>query len=415
MSETIDPQHFRHVLGHFPTGVAAVTSLDSAGDPVGMIVGSFTSVSLDPPLVAFLPAKSSSTAPKIVNSGRFCVNVLGAHQEPVSRAFTTGGARKFDEVGWSPAPDNGLPRLSDAIAWIECAVEAVHDVGDHQIVIGRVTALDAPGAALPLLFFQSGYGRFAPQSFAAAAEPDLIEHLRLVDVARPHMEETATRHGVECHASSAVGDEIVLLATAGKPAGGRAFSRVGQRLPHVPPLGTALVAWSQAATDAWIGRAPDSGSEAGSGSEPGAGSEAGEKRRGFEQLAARVRERGFSVATWSENLRNLEATVDDTTLAGLTPHGRRAVRQLVEQLGGEHEPDDIRDPRRDYSLRNLTVPVFDQRRDVVMQLTFYGLPSGPAHKDLDRYLEPLTALAERVSAALGATAGARTAAAPEKG
>jgi flavin reductase (DIM6/NTAB) family NADH-FMN oxidoreductase RutF len=403
MSETIDPQHFRHVLGHFPTGVAAVTSLDEAGDPVGMIVGSFTSVSLDPPLVAFLPAKSSSTAPKIVGSGRFCVNVLGAHQEQVSRAFTTAGPRKFDEVPWHSAPDNGLPRLSDAIAWIECAVAAVHDAGDHQIVVGRVTALDAPGAALPLLFFQSGYGRFAPQSFAAAAEPDLIEHLRLVDMARPHMEETATRHGVECHASSAVGDEIVLLATAGKPAGGRAFSRVGQRLPHVPPLGTALVAWSQAATDAWISRAPSSGSE------PDA------KRRGFEQLAARVRDRGFSVATWSENLRRLEATVDDTTLAGLTPHGRRAVRQLVEQLGGEHEPGDIRDPRRDYSLRNLTVPVFDQRRDVVMQLTFYGLPSGPAHKDLDRYLEPLTALAERVSAALGANAAMRTAAAPKKG
>jgi flavin reductase (DIM6/NTAB) family NADH-FMN oxidoreductase RutF len=400
MSEPIDPQHFRHVLGHFPTGVAAVTSLDEAGEPVGMIVGSFTSVSLDPPLVAFLPAKRSATAPKIVRSGRFCVNVLGAHQEPVSRAFTTAGARKFEEVAWSPAPD-GLPRLTDAIAWIECAVDAVHDAGDHQIVIGRVTALDAPGAALPLLFFQSGYGRFAPQSFAAAAEPDLIEHLRLVDLARPHMEETATRHGVECHASSAVGDEIVLLATAGKPAGGRAFSRVGQRLPLIPPLGTALVAWSDPATDAWIARAPGTVSD--------------ERRREFERLAARVRDRGFSVATWSENLRKLEATVDDTTLAGLTPQGRRAVRQLVEQLGGEHEPDDIRDPRRDYSLRNLTVPVFDQRRDVVMQLTLYGLPHGPAHKDLDRYLEPLGTLAERVCAALSAYAAARPAAAPKKG
>jgi flavin reductase (DIM6/NTAB) family NADH-FMN oxidoreductase RutF len=385
MSESIDPALFRQVLGHFPTGVAAVTSCDDAGGPVGMTVGSFTSVSLSPPLVAFLPAKQSATSAKIVRNGRFCVNVLGAHQESVSRSFATAGDRKFDGLDWTPSPD-GLPRLDSAVAWIECTVEAVHDAGDHDIVVGRVTSLEATGPSLPLLFFQGGYGRFAPMSFAAAGEPDLIEHLRLVDVARPFMEEVAELTGVECLASAAVGGEIVLLATAGTPAGDRDFSRVGQRLPLIPPLGTTLVAWSEPATQQWLARAGDSLTPA--------------RRAELAMQVERVRERGWSVAVWSEDLRRLEATVDKTTLDGFTPHGSRTVRQLVEQLGGEHEPADVRDPDRDYRLRSLVVPVFDGRRQVVMQLTLYGLPADAGPAELDRYLQPLTIAADKVSGAL---------------
>lgn len=374
MSETIDPQHFRRVLGHFPTGVAAVTSCDETGAPLGMTVGSFTSVSLSPPLVAFLPAKQSATSAKIVRTGRFCVNVLGAHQEPVSRAFAAAAQLRFEGLAWTRSPA-GLPRLDTAVAWIDCEVDAVHDAGDHDIVIGRVISLEAAGASLPLLFFQGGYGRFAPLSFAAAGEPDLIEHLRLVDVARPVMEDVAESTGVECQASSAVGDEIVLLATAGTPAGGRPYSRVGQRLPLIPPLGAALVAFSPPATTAWLARAGDPLSTS-----------------TLETLIGRVRERGWSVTVWSEHLRGLEATVDRTTLEGLTPHGRSTVRQLVEQLGDEYEPEDPRS-----SLRSVTVPVFDPRGHAVLQLTLYGLP---ADATLDRYLKPLRAAASAVSGAL---------------
>jgi flavin reductase (DIM6/NTAB) family NADH-FMN oxidoreductase RutF/DNA-binding IclR family transcriptional regulator len=383
VSEPIDPQHFRHVLGHFPTGVAAVTSCDESSAPIGMIVGSFTSVSLDPPLVAFLPAKQSSTSPKIVRNGRFRVNVLGAHQEALCRAFAAAGDRKFDGLDWTMS--NGLPRLDSAVAWIECVVEAVHDAGDHDIVVGRVTSLEAAGASLPLLFFQGGYGRFAPMSLAAAGEPDLVEHLRLVDVARPFMEELAERTQVECHASSAVGGEIVLLAAAGTPADGRPFSRVGQRLPLIPPLGTVLVAWSLAATEQWLVRA---------------GSLTPERRLHLQTLVERVQERGWSLAMWSDNLRQLEASVDKTTLEGLTPHGSKAIRQLIEQLNSEHEPEDVRDPDRQYRIRNVTVPVFDVHQQAVLQLTLYGLPADAGPADLDAYLRPLLLAAKRVSGAL---------------
>ena len=164
---SIDPQHFRRVLGHFPTGVAGITSIGPDGAPVGMAVGSFTSVSLDPPLVAFLPDKKSTTFPKIRDAGFFCANVLGADQEHICRAFASKAPDKFVDVGWRPA-DSGAPILDRAVAWIDCDIEEVHEAGDHFIVIGRVRELEVPEVGLPLLFFQGGYGRFAPLSLAAA-------------------------------------------------------------------------------------------------------------------------------------------------------------------------------------------------------------------------------------------------------
>ena len=86
-----DSKRFRQVLGHYPTGVTVVTAVDADGQPAGMAVGSFTSVSLDPPLVAFLPDKSSTSFPRIRRASSFCVNVLSAEQENVCRAFAAKG------------------------------------------------------------------------------------------------------------------------------------------------------------------------------------------------------------------------------------------------------------------------------------------------------------------------------------
>src|ERR1700704_4437262 len=100
-STGIDARHFRNVLGNYPTGVVVITAIDQAGAPAGMAVGSFTSVSLDPPLVAFLPDKSSTSFPKIRTAASFCVTVLAADQEDVCRAFATRGGDKFAGVKWS--------------------------------------------------------------------------------------------------------------------------------------------------------------------------------------------------------------------------------------------------------------------------------------------------------------------------
>ncbi|QUH02108.1 flavin reductase family protein [Saccharopolyspora erythraea] len=151
---------FRSVLGHFPSGVVAITGHDLNGGPVGMAVSSFTSVSLEPPLVGFLPGKSSTTFPAIARSGTFCANVLASGQEDVCRALASSGGDNFAEVSWHPGP-HGDPVLDGIVAWIGCTIEAVHDAGDHHLVIGRVDDLAADTTADPLLFFRSRYHRLA--------------------------------------------------------------------------------------------------------------------------------------------------------------------------------------------------------------------------------------------------------------
>jgi len=158
-STGIDPKQFRNVLGNYPTGVVVITAIGEDGAPAGMAVGSFTSVSLDPPLVAFLPDKSSTSFPKIRTASSFCVNVLASEQEDVCRAFARSGGDKFSGVAWSPA-GSGAPKLDGVSAWIDCEFESITEAGDHFIVIGKVLELDAPGPPLPLVFFRGTYGHF---------------------------------------------------------------------------------------------------------------------------------------------------------------------------------------------------------------------------------------------------------------
>ncbi|MGW4703188.1 flavin reductase family protein [Streptomyces sp. NPDC004285] len=157
----VDPGEFRRVLGHFASGVTIVTALDPDG-PAGFACQSFASLSLDPPLVAFMVARTSTTWPRIAAAGTFCVNVLGAGQGPLCRSFAVSGADKFAGVDWTPAPVTGSPRLTGAPAWIDCAITAVHTGGDHLIVVGRVECLGAERESAPLLFHQGRFGSFTP-------------------------------------------------------------------------------------------------------------------------------------------------------------------------------------------------------------------------------------------------------------
>jgi flavin reductase (DIM6/NTAB) family NADH-FMN oxidoreductase RutF len=160
IADGIDPLWFRKVLGHYPTGVCVIAALDGRGHPVGMAVGSFVSVSMNPPLVAFFPDRSSSSWPRIAAAGRFCVNVLAADQEAVCRRFASRQTDKFDGVHYRLSP-GGSPALDGIVAWIDCTLHGVQEAGDHYIVTGQVQALDIADKR-PLLFFQGGYGHFAP-------------------------------------------------------------------------------------------------------------------------------------------------------------------------------------------------------------------------------------------------------------
>jgi 3-hydroxy-9,10-secoandrosta-1,3,5(10)-triene-9,17-dione monooxygenase reductase component len=152
-----DGARFREVLAHLPTGVTIITANTPDG-PTGMAANSFTSVSLDPPLVLFCPAKSSSTWPVIRAAGTLCVNVMAGHHEQLIRQFARKGADRFAGVDYE-MHDEG-PALSEAVAWLDCRIEAEHDAGDHTIVVARVNRLDAVADSEPLVFLRGRYGRF---------------------------------------------------------------------------------------------------------------------------------------------------------------------------------------------------------------------------------------------------------------
>lgn len=160
MSTATDPKTFRRVLGHYPTGVCVITAMQANGKPVGLTAGTFTSVSLDPPLVAFFPDRTSTSWPKIQEAGHFCVNILAEHQEPVCRAFASKGEDKFVGIPYRLS-EKGRPILESVVAWIDCDLYAVHEAGDHFIVLGEVHALDVEQPHKPLLFFQGGFGQFS--------------------------------------------------------------------------------------------------------------------------------------------------------------------------------------------------------------------------------------------------------------
>ena len=151
-------RRFRDVLGHFATGVTVVTSM-SGGEPVGMTCQSFSSVSLDPPLVLFVPAKTSRAWPLMQRAGRFCVNFLSADQTDVSNTMASRGTDKFAGVAWSPSAETGSPVLDGTLGHVDCTIHAVHEAGDHYVVIGKVVDLHAPDLDEidPLLFYQGAY------------------------------------------------------------------------------------------------------------------------------------------------------------------------------------------------------------------------------------------------------------------
>lgn len=153
---------FRTVLGHFPSGVTVVTGMTPTG-PAGFTCQSFSSLSLDPPLVVMLPSRTSSSWPAIADTGRFCVNVLAEHQEHLSGSFARSGTNKYSGVDWRPSPA-GSPVLDGACAWIDCCIEQIHPGGDHLIVVGAVTDLDADGVHAPLLFHRGGYAGAAERT-----------------------------------------------------------------------------------------------------------------------------------------------------------------------------------------------------------------------------------------------------------
>ena len=385
MSTTIDPALFRETLGHYPTGVAVVTVLAEDGNPDGMVVGTFSSVSLDPPLIAFFPAKTSRSFARFRTARTFCVNVLASDQEALCRRIATVGAGKFDGVGWQAGP-LGSPVLDGAVSWIECTFEDIREAGDHYIVLGRVHELGVGRSTLPLLFFQGGYGRFSPRSFIASPDPELIHAAQLAETIRSQVEDLSVDFAVNCSVLVKIrSDAVQVLAANGGPVS--ESSPLGHRQPIMPPLGAVfMVNSTPTEVDEWLRRAPDDGRD---------------RRDVYIALLDKVRECGYSLlAAEPELLARHHEVLSAFEQSHRLPRQERAVQQVTSELVDLFCPDLV--PGRRYDLASIVVliPTTDDLPRMALRLT--GLPQSVPTEQIEVWIDSLKRVADTAAAVTSA-------------
>lgn len=349
-----DPAWFRRVLGQYPTGVCIITAELDGGARIGMAVGSFTSASLDPPMVAFFPGKSSQTWPDLREARSWCVNILAADQDQLCRQFSTApSAERFAGVSTSRAP-SGAPVIDGAVAWIDCIPAAVHDAGDHYVVLAEVTDLQVSSAKLPLLFFRSGYGSFSPLTLTAHdTDGQLARPLRHFELVRSLLQRLPDQ-GLRCLVTARAGESVVVVGQLDPPtisAAAPPTTLVGQQLPFRPPGPSIFEAWSPAEeVGAWLARFS-------------------EEFQAEEHAAlARIRARGFSIGLTGESQRRFARALEQLAMEP----GTVAPDELNELIAAlDYEPADLADHTLP-AVRVISAPVFDESGRVVLVLTVFG-------------------------------------------
>ncbi|GJF33635.1 flavin reductase [Kitasatospora sp. NE20-6] len=386
MVKAVDSALFRETLGHYPTGVAVVTAVAEDGNPAGMVVGTFSSVSLDPPMVAFFPAVSSGSFQHLRTAKAFCVNVLAADQEALCRRMATGGAGKFDGVRWRPGP-LGSPILEDAVSWIECTYEDVREAGDHFIVLGLVHELAVQRSTLPLLFFQGGYGRFSPGSFLATPDPDLIQAAQLAETVRSQVEELSAELAVNCGVLVKIRGDAVQVLAANRASVAEPFP-LGHRQPIIPPLGAAfLVNSAPAEVEEWLGRSPD---------------DSPDRRELHRARLDQVRECGYSLLAAEPGLLGRQqAALSAFELSDRLPRHERAVQQATSELAELFCPD-LR-PGELYDLASIVAPVPTDADLPPMAIRMTGMPASVPAEQIEAWVGRLKQVAAAAGAAMTAT------------
>lgn len=153
---------FRRTMGCFATGITVVSTVDAEGRPVGVTINSFSSVSLDPPLVSFCLVHSARSLPAFREAGKFAVNVLAEDQQALSEGFAVSPSLPWNETTWHAGPATGCPLLAGCLATMECELDHEAEGGDHTVLLGRVVKLEHTETGRPLLYFRGRYGFVRP-------------------------------------------------------------------------------------------------------------------------------------------------------------------------------------------------------------------------------------------------------------
>lgn len=367
---------WRAVLGEYPTGVSLL-AVQGDGDIHGMVVGTFTAVSQDPPLIAVFVDNDSTTFPRLAQAGGFAISVLGTSHEQFSREVVAKTPGRFERAHLVPGA-SGHPHLADAVAWFDVVIERVEPLGDHSLVLAKVTDFDvgSAGSDLPLLFRRAGYG-----SFAAPSRPydmrAFMERLGLVAQASSELQSVADDLGASLTVNTQIGDSVVTVGIFA-PAGDSADqAKIGRSFPFAAPVAPVFAAWASAEREhAWteacrhlLGRVD---------------------RVQIQKQLDGVRERGYGVVA-----RRTDGAPFDSLFAGSAT--RAALAQTWEEilaLGSHLDEDPGLLWRR---VSGVQVPVFQDDGDVVLALFASALPALADAAALDAVVQRLRGAADAVT------------------
>lgn len=378
-----DASWWRTVLGEYPTGVALITALDADGGDVAMVVGTFSAVSADPPMISFMPTRGSRSYADIRAHGRVSISILGAAHENLCRLFARRDDNRFASGNWQRSAE-GIARLSDAVVWFDGVIDTEIAAGDHDIVLVRVDNFGVGDgeAGLPLLFLRGGYGTFAVPSLSYDVQ-GLSWQLRLSDALRPAIETFAAQHEVECILTAVAGESVVVLSAANTVQ--RSLDAVHRRpvgaaFPFAAPLGAVFASFGTEATRKnWI---ENSRHVLGA-----------VDRSALGTLVDTVRERGFSVTTGhsvSERFEALFETPQPSRSEVIRLWGEVAAMGTVGSLGEGLESNGL-------ELDSLQLPIFGADGIAVLVLTVGALGGDRTHADLPGLIAESTAFAAALS------------------
>lgn len=389
----IDPRVFRDVLGHYPTGVVAVTATIE-GEPVGMVVGTFSSVSLEPPLVSFMPMTTSATYAKLRGADAVCISVFAHDQIQACRTLASKDPEKFGKVAWSLSP-YGAPQIEDAVTHIHGRITGEIEVGDHYITLVAVDALAVARPITPLLFFQGGYGGFSTTGMSAHVDEPLISAARVAEAARPQLDRLATRFGGSAAALVQISAIDQTIGATSYGANADADERIGVRIPLIPPLGEAAVAWSPDQVDQWVSRIfpPDP-----------------EVVASYRDAAARTRARGYAISRLDADpaaYAALSEALAEYALGELTPARDRAVRATIASSRASFEGT-IDPGESSIDLASVVVPVLhpdaSEAANSGLVLRLGNLPQGVDAATVHEWIAALQEAAAEVTETLRTTA-----------
>jgi flavin reductase (DIM6/NTAB) family NADH-FMN oxidoreductase RutF len=371
----IDQHLFREVTSHYPTGVAVVTGRDPQGDVLALVVGTFSSVSLDPPLVSFMAMKTSHTFARMQACQSLCINIVGGEQQDEVLTIARRWENKLDGIDWFDSP-SGDPVLADSIAWIDVRIDKTVEAGDHWIVVCAVSDLAVTNPVSPLIFFQGDYGSFVCTSLLARLDHEILPAIHAVYTARADVEALASRIGCEVAVFTAVSPDEMATVLSAAAAGLNREEDLAQRVPLVPPIGdTYLFDRCAEEQERWIAKLRDS--------------DADEKALHRERLDF-VRRHGYLASFLPADGVAAYAEIHEATrrygTGRLTPHQERRIGESIRRTRVDYRVRELDDTQR-YDIGSLLLPVRDRNGSFTLTLRLSQLPLGATGRTVKQWID----------------------------